>query len=46
MRKKERFLSVPPGYKYDVEMKMCVPKTNKDSIGKRSEAWQQGPEAR
>jgi hypothetical protein len=24
----------PPGYKYDVEMKMCVPKTNKDSIGK------------
>ena len=24
----------PPGYKYDPEMKMCVPKTNKDSIGK------------
>ena len=24
----------PPGYKYDVEMKMCVPKTSKDSIGK------------
>lgn len=23
----------PPGYKYDVEMKMCVPKTKKDAIG-------------
>ena len=23
----------PPGYKYDVEMKMCVPKTKKDGIG-------------
>ena len=23
----------PPGYKYDVEMKMCVPKSKKDSIG-------------
>ena len=23
----------PPGYKYDVQMKMCVPKTPKDKVG-------------
>ena len=23
----------PPGYKYDANMKMCVPKTQKDAVG-------------
>ena len=25
----------PPGYKFDKEMKMCVPKTQKDAVGDR-----------
>ena len=33
----------PPGYKWDKETMMCVPKTNKDAVGNRSTAKDMKP---